>query len=368
MHFGRAGCLLVFLLIGISVAPAEADTLFGLVNTGELFASTDAGVTWDVRATLPVRDAIALRARLTPDELFLASQSGVIYQSTDAGTSWNAVGTVPASDVADLLIRLDAAILILTETGTVYLSTDGGATFDPLTTLTASNFVSLGMTTLGHIYALTRTGEVYESTDQGENWVPKGVINVPNAVRIEGERIYLYVMTDTGEIARSDDEGVTWQIVGTLSQIGMRGLVRDGTSLLAATREGEVAVSEDGTSWTWQGAMNQLSLTALAVDTPVGAGVEDLPPIPQLSMSPPSPNPSIGGPGWLRFTLQKEDLLEIKVFDSTGRLAVRREPRLFTAGPHVVPLDPDLQAAGVYYVLVTCSSGARGSNRWVVLQ
>jgi photosystem II stability/assembly factor-like uncharacterized protein len=70
-------------------APVHATTThFGLVDTGELFASTDAGANWTLRSTLRVRDAVALSAGASSTELFLASETGSIYRSDDAGMSW----------------------------------------------------------------------------------------------------------------------------------------------------------------------------------------------------------------------------------------------------------------------------------------
>src|SRR5262245_4259259 len=88
----------VMVVVGLAVSPqpreAGAATLFGLVNTGELYSSANNGVTWSPLSTLPVRDATALAARLTSSDLFMASRSGVMYRSMDGGVNWNAVGAV----------------------------------------------------------------------------------------------------------------------------------------------------------------------------------------------------------------------------------------------------------------------------------
>ena len=57
------------LLVGLGVgAPGHASTLFALVDTGELFASDDQGITWTVRSVLPVSDAVGLIAGSSPLE------------------------------------------------------------------------------------------------------------------------------------------------------------------------------------------------------------------------------------------------------------------------------------------------------------
>ena len=64
------------LMAAIAAEPAASATLLGLVDTGELYSSVNGGVTWTPLATLPVRDAVALAARLTSTDLFMASASG----------------------------------------------------------------------------------------------------------------------------------------------------------------------------------------------------------------------------------------------------------------------------------------------------
>src|SRR6185436_16363197 len=46
-----------------AAAPSNAGALYGLISTGEIYRSTDDGVTWTARATLAVPDAVALAAR-----------------------------------------------------------------------------------------------------------------------------------------------------------------------------------------------------------------------------------------------------------------------------------------------------------------
>ncbi len=350
--------------VAVLANPARAATLFGLIDTGELFSSVDNGVNWTPVSTLPVRDATALAARLTTSDLFLASRSGSIYRSTDAGLNWTGVGTISASDVEDLVIRPDGTILVLTAAGSLYLSIDQGATYNGLAALTASNFVSLTATAPAvRYYALTRTGEVYESVDAGANWVPNGVMTVSNAQRIRAVQSTLYVLTETGDVFRSTDAGANWTAIGTLSQVGMRGLVRNGGNLAAATKEGHVASSADGVSWSWQGSINQLELTALASNEPATTGVE--PPFAAtLFVGAPFPNPSAGGLSFV-LRLEREAEVEVALYDLSGRVVARRARQIYPAGTTVIDWDPHGLKAGLYF-LGTSSSGSSAFRRWVV--
>ncbi len=355
------------LALGVfGVGPAaHAATLYGLIDTGELFSSADNGVNWAPVSTLPVRDAVALAARLSTSDLFLASRSGSIYRSTNAGLDWNGVGTIPASDVEDLLIRPDGALLVLTATGSLYRSIDLGATFSGLAALTASNFVSLTATAPAvRYYALTLTGEVYESVDAGATWVPKGTMTVSNAQRIRAVQSTLYVLTETGDVFRSTDAGANWTAIGTLSQVGMRGLVRNGSNLAAATKEGHVASSADGATWSWQGSINQLELTALASNEPATTGVEP-PLVAGLHVGVPFPNPSSGAMSFA-LRLERDASVEMALHDLGGRVVARRAPQRYAEGSQVVVWSPQGLKAGLYFLRVSTSVGSTATRHWVV--
>jgi photosystem II stability/assembly factor-like uncharacterized protein len=345
--------------------PAAGATLLGLVDTGELFRSNDEGVTWTPHAVLPVRDAVALAARLSSSDLFLASRSGSIYRSTDAGVTWIPVGAIAASGLVDLSIRPDGGLLALTAAGSLYLSTDLGASFAPLAALAASNFASLTFTTpaVTH-YALTRTGEVYESADGGTSWVAKGLFTAHNAVRLRALQSALYALTETGDVYRSTDGAVSWAPIGTLSQVGMSGLARNGLSLVAASREGHVASSLDGVAWAWQGSMNQLTLTALATDEPATTGIGPRP-VGGVFLGVPYPNPSRGSASF-ELSLDRSAEVALALYDVSGRRLARLAPRRFEAGSHRLSWDPGVSRAGLYFLSVERAGEPAVTRRWVV--
>jgi len=356
-------------LLALVAPPARATTLFGLVDTGELFVSADQGTSWTVRATLPVRDAVALAAGATASELYMASRSGSVYRSTDAGTSWTAVGAVAASDVVDLAIRPDLSLFLLTAGGAVYGSTDQGASFTALAALAAPNHVSLGPTSQYRLYALTRSGEVSESVDAGINWVAKGAISVSDAVRLRAIGSTLYVMSGTGDVYRSADAAVSWTAVGTLSQVGMTALAGDLATLIVSTGAGEVATSADGASWTWKGAINQLTVTALGTDLPATTGVDLTPGSSGLELAPPWPNPLTSDEAvTLAFRLPHDDTVGATLYDLAGRKIVERAAEPFSAGRSTVRWRLPSVRGGLYFLVLSTGSGAAWITRLAVLR
>jgi photosystem II stability/assembly factor-like uncharacterized protein len=337
--------------------PAEGATLFGLVDTGELFASEDDGATWTVHATLPVRDAVSIAAGATSSDLYLVSRSGSVYRSDDGGNTWTAVGAIAASDVCGLTVGPDQAVMLLTESGLLFTSTDGGVVFTGQGTVSGHNITSLTAVSPDTLYTLSKTGEVYRSTDGGGNWAAVGAIPISDGANLRVMGTDLYVLTGTGGIYRSDDRGSTWMPIGTLSQVHMVGFTSDGALLYAATREGEVASSADGETWTWRGSINQVSVMALGTDVPA-SGIPNEPPVrpPTLSIGQNYPNPLKAGTDmtYIPFEIEKAARVELTIYDSRGRLVRGLFAGEMVAGTHKIPwrgLDDDGRRlpAGVYY-------------------
>lgn len=362
------GVFLVTAAFFVSAAPLHAATLFGLLNTGELYHSTNGGVTWSAFGAIPVRDAVGLAAATSTSDLYLVSRSGSVYHSASGGSAWTAVGAIASSDVVALTLRPDGAILVLTRTGTVYVSTDQGVSFTGLAALTGSNWVSLTRGPLGRYYALTETGEVTESQNDGATWTTVGAVTVSNAVSLERKAAELYILMGTGEVARSLDYGRSWVTVGAMTASGMRALEDDGTQLIAAAETGEIATSPDGITWTWVGAINQLLVMALGTDTPLVTGVEGEQSPPRFAIRAPYPNPRVGAGGaTFLFSSSSPERVRLELFSADGKLRASRVGESFAgAGVHGIHWEPARLPAGTYIVRLTTDSGRTASTKWTL--
>jgi photosystem II stability/assembly factor-like uncharacterized protein len=363
---------LAVLLVGLAfltlnVPPAGGATLFGLVDTGELYASVDNGAAWSVHATLAVHDAVGLAAGTSSSDLYLATRSGSIYRSTDGGTAWSAVGAVTASDVAAFTILPSGALVVLTATGALHRSINQGASFDAQASLTGSDWVSLLRGPLGRLYALTRTGQVAESADGGATWTTRSALPVSNAVSIQRLGATLYVMVETGEFHRSLDYGTTWTPVAALTSSSLRALAERDGMLVAATREGEVARSSNGTTWSWVGAINQLSVVALGTDTPLATGVDPELASPRFAVRAPYPNPAAGEAGTFAFTLDRPAEVTLELYDVRGRLVASRVSAALGPGPHALIWSPMGLGTGRYLVRYMVDGRQAATASWTIL-
>lgn len=371
----KALTVILILLLSAAVVPSPlgAATLFGLVDTGELYVSTDGGVNWMAQSALPVSDAVGINAGETASELFLVTRSGITHRSTDSGANWTAMGAVTASDVIAMLIRPSGDLLLLTETGILWKSSDDGATFTSVAALTASNYVSLEADDSGNLYALTKTGEVARSSDEGVNWSVVGVVTTSGAVEVRAVWANLFVLTHTGNIAKSTNQGVSWTMVGTVSHTGMTALTRDGTDLVITSKEGLVASSSDGVTWNWVGSINQLFVMALGNDTPLATGIGPSrpPDIRGLDLFPVWPNPQVSNDGEtnVSFLLPERTSVTIEVYDVNGRRVAARAPEVFGEGVrHNVLWSMGRLPTGIYFVRLTTATGATASRKIAVIR
>jgi hypothetical protein len=367
---GIAVSFLCWVASAIAPAGALAATVFGLLDTGELYRSTNNGVTWSAIGAIPVRDAVGLAAGSNSTDLYLVSRSGTVYRSTNAGTTWSAVGAVAASDVSGFALTAFGNVLVLTSTGTLYASSNQGATFTAIAALAGSDWVGLARGPLGRLYALTRSGQVAESQNQGTAWATVGVITTSDAVAIRRLGAQLFVLASTGEVYRSLNYGVSWIAVGALSQGSMSALVDLGAQLVAATKEGEVASSANGASWAWVGAINQLDVVALGTDTPQVTGVVDEESPPKFAMAAPYPNPRAGAGGaTFGFTVPAPDRVRLELYDVRGLfLAARPFETIATGGAHAIRWEPASLSAATYLVRLVTESGHTAQTKWVVLR
>jgi photosystem II stability/assembly factor-like uncharacterized protein len=361
--------ILMLAALSLPFAPASVDAaIFGLIDTGELYSSTNGGATWTILATLPVNDAVGLAAGSSTSELYIATRSGSVYRSVNAGGAWTAVGAISSSDIVSFTITYDGSVLALTESGTLYRSTNGGATFAGLAALTGSNFVSLVRGPLGRQYALTRTGEVYESQNQGTTWAAVGNVPVSNAVALRRRVAELHLLTETGEVYRSLDYGHSWLPIGAITASNMKAILDDGTALVAATETGEVYTSANGVTWSTAGAINQLMVMALGTDTPLVTGVEGEPSPPRFVVRAPYPNPRVGtGGATFPFTITEPERVRLDLFGVDGRLiASHAEETFASAGAYAIRWDPSRLSAGTYVVRLTTASGRSASAKWTL--
>ena len=166
------------------------------------------------------------------------------------------------------------------------------------------------------------------------------------------------------------DYGRTWLTVGAMAASEMRALALDGAQLIAAAETGEIAVSSNGTTWTWVGAINQLSVVALGADTPLATAVEGDPAPPRFAVGAPRPNPRVGNGGFTcSFTCAGPVRVTLQLYGIDGRLLASRAPQwLGAAGIHEIEWKPGGLPVGTYLVRLTTDSGRFATTKWTLMR
>jgi hypothetical protein len=128
-------------LAALAIAPSSLSTLYGMgpaAGAGAatvLYASLDAGATWQVINTAPPLGNLFVHP-LDPRRLYVADQTGGLWRSPDGGAHWRSIanGLPPAGEALLFAIDPDAPATLYAAASTigVFRSANGGGTWQAL--------------------------------------------------------------------------------------------------------------------------------------------------------------------------------------------------------------------------------------------
>ena len=242
---------------------ADGVRLVAASTSGELYTSTDQGLTWTLRLIGQTWSGVASSSDGL--KLVATTNGGSIFTSTDGGANWGNDGTARAwSAVASSAdgMRLTA----VTYLGQIWTSTDGGASWTGRDSNRAWRTVSIS--TDGRVQvAGTNGAQLYVSTDYGVTWTARASANLWWAVSASADGKRMYATVDTGTLWRSEDFGSTWEASDTARN--WRGIATssDGRFVVAGTSGGRMYQSSDfGASWRATGSSGQWQAIAVSAD------------------------------------------------------------------------------------------------------
>ena len=156
---------------------AGREVLYGSAVDGGLFASTDDGQRWEVRATDGTQ-AFFGRIVVDPaddDHLFVGDARRGVAESTDGGRSWSALDS--GLQAATWLSRSGASVDLLVASGPAGAarSTDGGETWSSLSVPSGASLVEIDPDDPNVLYAGAHEGaavRLHVSRDGGRTWAP----------------------------------------------------------------------------------------------------------------------------------------------------------------------------------------------------
>jgi photosystem II stability/assembly factor-like uncharacterized protein len=252
-------------LFSMVVDPSNPQTIYTGSSQGNVFQSTNGGLTWNETAnTLPPDDVVGLAMNKSTGTLYAALNLTQVYSSADGGKSWVACGSLPALQTSST-----TGLSVDSSTGYVYVSGDSVGVFrsvDGCQNWQTSNsgVYSTNITSLlasrwlpSLVFAGTNGAGLYRSTNGAATWTkitgPTGTVMISLAEDpVTSGTVYLG--TDTG-VFRSTNYGVTWTALpskGLPAGIGISGLLSTGGTgplYAIAGQSGVYSLTSGGTAW-----------------------------------------------------------------------------------------------------------------------
>ena len=221
---------------------AEREGILYVVSSDEIFASTDAGLTWNSVGIRPNGTAIGL---IITDEAFYLAMKDKVYRSTDSGKQWHPFNNGLTDREITAMVAIGNTVFVSTDRGVYRLNSDMWEqlpigifrTVDALAAADKTLYVGLIPADLQltgpearkkFVREMMRgenskTWELFRSTDLGNSWLK---ITPPKKGFLEGIRddIKIVVAGKTvlalGSSAyRSKDAGLTWENLGLLVEL-----------------------------------------------------------------------------------------------------------------------------------------------------
>lgn len=243
----------------LGVAPSAPGTVYALAGS-RLYRTTDAGLTWEARATFGEGTYFGARSvdPADADTVYLAEGERLL-RSVDGGASFAELPPLPLGPYGWLVALEPAgsALYALANTGLYRLDGVSGG-WQPIDT-GAANTWYYGLTGVssdaGRLYLLTGSG-VLATDDGGTTWRPAGggLPGVATQAVAVGEGGLLYAGLVFGGVATSRDGGATWSAGSATPELdSVLALALDAAGpqiAYAGTYSGHVLRTEDaGATW-----------------------------------------------------------------------------------------------------------------------
>jgi hypothetical protein len=229
--------------------------------TGNVYTSTDSGVTWNIQNGSGVREWVSVASSADGAKLVAAvygsSGSPGAYVSANSGVTWTLTGG--ASFCSAVASSVDGTKLVATfssaTTQGIYTSANSGAAGSWLLRTNIGNWVAAASSADGNqLIAAVTSGQLYISYNRGTNWTPvTPLASLPwtdVASSADGSR--LAAVASSGTVYISTDSGVTWAQHFGLPAASWTGVAcsADGSQLVLVANGNQIYTSSQGSTTT----------------------------------------------------------------------------------------------------------------------
>ena len=246
---------------------ADGTKLVASVEFGQIYTSSDSGLTWTPRESnrrwygvASSADGTKLVASVYSAQIYTSSDSGVTWTARESNRDWTGVGS--SADGTKLVASVWG--------GQIYTSSDSGVSW----TAREANREWYGVASSADgtkLVACVNLGLIYTSSDSGVTWTPRESGRNWQWVASSADGTKLVASVWGGQIYTSSDSGATWTGRESNRNWGPVVSSADGTKLVAGVYGGQLYTSRDsGVTWTgqestrnWQGAASSADGTKL---------------------------------------------------------------------------------------------------------
>jgi hypothetical protein len=244
---------------GSVASSADGTKLVAVVSTGQggpgnfapIYVSTDSGVTWTPRenarnwsAVASSSDGTKLVAVGINERIYTSTNSGVSWTPHENSRNWRAVAS--SADGTKLVAATGGF-----GNGRIYLSTDSGASWSPSLQGLSNDWLSVASSADGSkliaaasspfLALSTDSGQTFTIREQGKDWI---------SVASSADGSKLFAAVSNGQIYTSSDSGVTWVPHDASRQWSAVASSADGTKLIAVVLGGQIYTSSGSSSST----------------------------------------------------------------------------------------------------------------------
>ncbi len=213
--------------------------------------SLDGSATWSIGRAADASRA-SLRALISVNSVFVAAGDAGTLQSTSDGITWNVLNSNTTTNLRGVAWG-NSRYVVVGDGGTLVTSTDAGVTWTAQTLAGAGNLRAVvygsnnndigngGTLLINTFVAVGDNGNAVVSSDGGATW---SVVAVPGAGDLTGiAYISRFVAVDSNGNAFSSADGKTWSAASTTGRSGLRSIVINGYGYIAVGDGGATATS-----------------------------------------------------------------------------------------------------------------------------
>ncbi len=272
---------------GAITSSADGTKLAATTHYGQIYTSSDSGVTWNPRGPsqgwydiTTSADGIKLAAVQTNGQIYTSADSGVTWTPRDSTRYWQAITS--SADGTKLAAVAEQ----------IYTSTDSGVTWTPRNSMVSGSCIASSADGT-KLAAGTYGDQIYTSTDSGVTWTPRGSTKNWYGIASSADGTKLVALANSDQIYTSTDSGVTWFPRDSIRNWYCVASSSDGTKLVATTHDGQIYTSTNsGITWAPQELSRSWIGVATSADGTKLAAVDNNG---QIYFSP----PNLGSPSYL---------------------------------------------------------------------